>query len=560
MAEPQEAPRSVQNRRKEIIPLIVFVLLLGLVVVSTQLTGRPPEIESISPTVGTPAEVMVITGRFFHDEQGGGEVRLGGATPQSSDYLEWHDTRISIRIPDDVPSGLVNVYTRDGSSNGVLFTNRDQIPRVVSGPVRAGEPYVAALDPEKAPAGSLLTITGMNFGRERGTSEVFFAWNSPDKTAGGGSRTTENLISASERDGDYEEWGELEIRVHAPDGATSGNVLVVTERGRSNSVYFEMEAGAGTKRFADRRIYHVGYGVSISGVSAAPGNSLYLWVPTVIELPEQRAREVVLRTPDPIFEDYNGVNGYQLSDLKAGASAIVRQEFIFHRYAVETAINPSKLRTTYDTSRNLYERYTSPDSFIPSDHERIVGNARVAIKNYRNPYWKARLLYDYVRGRLSYDAAFRGDIIASFEQRKGGAYDYSVLFCALCRAVGVPSRPVSGYLVDKDGERWIVRIHYWAEYYLEGVGWVPVDPLLGDGARIIPLPPDLNPVEFYFGNLDNSHITFSKGEIIIKQQTPRGKTIHKERIGSLQTIHEEAVGSLYSYSSKWLDIQPIGVY
>lgn len=49
---------------------------------------------------------------------------------------------------------------------------------------------------------------------------------------------------------------------------------------------------------------------------------------------------------------------------------------------------------------------------------------------------------------------------------------YTMLFAALCRAAGVPARPVWGVLfVDKS-----YKSHNWDEVYIAGVGWVPVDP------------------------------------------------------------------------------------
>jgi transglutaminase-like putative cysteine protease len=49
---------------------------------------------------------------------------------------------------------------------------------------------------------------------------------------------------------------------------------------------------------------------------------------------------------------------------------------------------------------------------------------------------------------------------------------YAMLFAALCRAAGVPARPVWGLLfVDKT-----YLSHNWDEVYINSVGWVPVDP------------------------------------------------------------------------------------
>jgi transglutaminase-like putative cysteine protease len=72
-----------------------------------------------------------------------------------------------------------------------------------------------------------------------------------------------------------------------------------------------------------------------------------------------------------------------------------------------------------------------------------------------------------------------------------------MLFVALCRAGGVPARPVAGCWALGENQ-W----HCWAEFLLPGVGWIPVDPTVGDRG----------PAErrFSFGNLDNNRVALAK--------------------------------------------------
>jgi tetratricopeptide (TPR) repeat protein len=60
---------------------------------------------------------------------------------------------------------------------------------------------------------------------------------------------------------------------------------------------------------------------------------------------------------------------------------------------------------------------------------------------------------------------------------------YTMLFAALCRAAGVPARPVWGVLfVDKT-----YKSHNWDEVYIAGVGWVPVDPQMPETFGWLPI-------------------------------------------------------------------------
>jgi tetratricopeptide (TPR) repeat protein len=52
---------------------------------------------------------------------------------------------------------------------------------------------------------------------------------------------------------------------------------------------------------------------------------------------------------------------------------------------------------------------------------------------------------------------------------------YAILFAALCRAAGVPARPVWG-IFFQPGSPGVFASHNWDEVYVPGCGWVPVDP------------------------------------------------------------------------------------
>src|SRR5512136_3077497 len=173
MEEPKKPPIPIY-RRKEFLYSAVFGALVVFLLLASRIAGRPPVVESITPRIGYSKDVMVITGRFFGKSREGGEVAVGGSRLVSGDYLEWTDNQISLRIPDDVSSGMVRVITRRGKSRGILFTNREQVPVVISGPVKAGEPYIRSIDPPSGSVGTLLDLSGMNFGQDRGGARVLF--------------------------------------------------------------------------------------------------------------------------------------------------------------------------------------------------------------------------------------------------------------------------------------------------------------------------------------------------------------------------------------------------
>jgi transglutaminase-like putative cysteine protease len=227
------------------------------------------------------------------------------------------------------------------------------------------------------------------------------------------------------------------------------------------------------------------------------------------------------------------------------------------RYSVETKVNIGRV-PQYETTSKLYKRYTAADPQVPAASDQVVKLARSVIGAERNPYRQARAVYEYLLGRLEpVPPTGDRDPLRPLETRKADAYSYAVLFCALARAAGVPARPVAGYLLER-GET--ASRHYWAEFYLETVGWVPVDLFLGEGRTRVSIPPEANPRTYYFGSLDYDRVAFSKGLIELNTMDPQGRAVRRADIPSLQSVHEEAAGGLASYSAYWSGLRVTGVY
>ena len=56
------------------------------------------------------------------------------------------------------------------------------------------------------------------------------------------------------------------------------------------------------------------------------------------------------------------------------------------------------------------------------------------------------------------------------------ASDYVHLFIGAARALDIPARFVTGYLLDEDGKSG--RLHVWAEAFDTGLGWIGFDPVM----------------------------------------------------------------------------------
>ena len=544
---------SKARSTRAIIPVLFLVVLLAVLLISSR--SRPPVIQSIAPDIARTGDVVVIRGSNFGAARNGAHVTLGGVVPTTAAYLSWGDDRISLRLPPEVSTGFMVVHGEHGASNGVLFANRDFLPVVVASPTRPGQPFVAEVSPRSGAVGDRVVITGKNFGLARGASQVLFSFVA-GIAADGEAPAGPTVISASDRDFDYESWSDTQIAVRVPDGGATGNLAVATDKGSSNEVFFEVTGKVGTKRIHSPLTYSVAYDVAVSNISARGDNSLYLWVPQVWPAPEQRDIRLLAEEPEPLFADVGGVKVYHLRNLVTGGVYSVSQHYIFDRYAVETVVNPRRV-VAYDTTSSLYERFTAADELVQSDAPAVLGLAAGLVRDEPNPWTRARAMYDWMRARVQLAGERRGDVEATLAERSGDSLDVVATFVALLRAANVPARPVAGYLVQDRGS---VAAHYWAEFFLQGFGWVPVDLVLGSGAVAVPLDPEAGAANFFFGNLDNRHLAFSKGLVRTEQLTANGRTVQRPATANLQLHHEEASGELQAYTSRWGELEVVGVY
>jgi transglutaminase-like putative cysteine protease len=90
---------------------------------------------------------------------------------------------------------------------------------------------------------------------------------------------------------------------------------------------------------------------------------------------------------------------------------------------------------------------------------------------------KAKQIYQWVSSVLSYSGYLKNDrgALWALINKKGDCTEFSNLFTALCRASGIPARPVGGYVIDKNSMFRPGDYHNWAEFYADGL-WRIADP------------------------------------------------------------------------------------
>ncbi|UCD14559.1 MAG: transglutaminase domain-containing protein [Thermoplasmatales archaeon] len=136
---------------------------------------------------------------------------------------------------------------------------------------------------------------------------------------------------------------------------------------------------------------------------------------------------------------------------------------------------------------------------------------------------KATAIYDYLveHGERDPNLSFcgDGDVCELLQNLRGKCVDFSSVFVALSRSVGVPAREILGTRIAKDGDI-TGAYHCRAEFYLPGYGWIPVDP--SDVAKLMLKenlelndPKVMEARDYYFGAQTETYIDLSTGRDVI---------------------------------------------
>jgi transglutaminase-like putative cysteine protease len=225
--------------------------------------------------------------------------------------------------------------------------------------------------------------------------------------------------------------------------------------------------------------------------------------------------------------------------------------FLQPRIAVDAVLHktrfwilPEQVKPLSSIPRDIRRAYLQDGSKYRLKDPIIIKAAREAVGDEKRPYWMARKIYHYVRDKLDYKLTAPGWDSAPLllERGTGSCSEYSFVFIALCRANRIPARYVGG-VVTRGDDAFVDNVfHRWAEIYLPGIGWIPVDPDRGD--KKTP-----RGIALGFGNLDNTMLvtTVAGGESEYLdwkyngnvKWTFRGRTqVYVEHIGELAPLGE----------------------
>jgi transglutaminase-like putative cysteine protease len=169
-------------------------------------------------------------------------------------------------------------------------------------------------------------------------------------------------------------------------------------------------------------------------------------------------------------------------------------------------------------------RWLKPDRLVPLDDKiRRWAKEVVDAANAKTDLEKARAIYNHVISTVKYDKTGtgwgRGDIYYACDARRGNCTDFHAIFIGYARAVGIPARFSIGFPLPADrGAGAVSGYHCWAEFYLKGVGWVPVD--ASEAAK------DPARREYFFGAHDENRVEFTRGRDLTLEPRQAGESLN----------------------------------
>jgi len=135
-------------------------------------------------------------------------------------------------------------------------------------------------------------------------------------------------------------------------------------------------------------------------------------------------------------------------------------------------------KLTYEGNDEKVLRYLEPGRFVQSNNEKIIELAKEAIGNTKDAAEAVQRIESFVAEYIdnrSLSVGYASSVEVA-QSRQGDCSEFAVLTAALCRAVGIPARVVTGvaYVGEFMGYENVFGGHAWTEAYVGGK-WVGLD-------------------------------------------------------------------------------------
>jgi len=279
---------------------------------------------------------------------------------------------------------------------------------------------------------------------------------------------------------------------------------------------------------ASQRNFSFTYQVHVPADAAAKSSRLWIPLPQNDAFQSVSSLKIESSVPysegrDPEYQNPFAVFTPTAAQVAAGYDVTL----LFNATRREHAVNihsPAMQNASAALPANdsLMKRYLEPDKLVPLN-DTIAELSRQQTAGDTTPLQKARHIYDYVVATMRYDKTGegwgRGDAIWACTAKRGNCTDFHSLFIGMMRSAGIPARFEIGFpLPEGKSEGDIPGYHCWAEFYISGIGWIPVD---ASEAWKNPAKRD-----YFFGAHDDNRVFFTYGRDLVLSPDQKGPALN----------------------------------
>jgi transglutaminase-like putative cysteine protease len=270
----------------------------------------------------------------------------------------------------------------------------------------------------------------------------------------------------------------------------------------------------------DSRHFSFYYAFTVKSLS--PGKKIRIWIPSAQSDAYQDVRIVSAKGDLALKKTRESKYGDEIYYAEAAATAQPELHFDVEYDVVRrerVALGAAQHLAAASISSEERVEDLQPDALAP-----ITGlPAELAAKvtqGKTQPLDKAHAIYDYVFTTMRYDKTGegwgRGDVLYACDAKKGNCTDFHSLFIAMARSQAIPARFEIGFPLPPDKHSAeVAGYHCWADFYIEGKGWIPVD--ISEAWKH----PEKR--DYFFGSHDVNRVQFSMGRDLRLNPAQDGK-------------------------------------
>jgi Transglutaminase-like superfamily len=227
----------------------------------------------------------------------------------------------------------------------------------------------------------------------------------------------------------------------------------------------------------------------------------------------QRIRQIESIGHELKIEEQDGqkVAVFKFDRLQPHQGGLLGWKVVMEMYSLKYHLSPTDIDPSLSLSPEMQQRYLVDDDELAMDTDTIRQAATAAVGTETNVLRKMLKIRNYVYDRLSYSIQPKIDTPdIALDRGTGSCGEYVGVLLALARLNGIACRTIGRYKCPPYPERRHLPLepdfnHVWLEFYVPGIGWLPMESNVDDTIERGPYP------ERFFMGLSWFHTEIGKG-------------------------------------------------